>query len=202
MSPTRSQSVRDRQEAERDEGERLAPWAQRSAKSRGRLHPEAEHAYRTAFARDRDRVVHSRAFRRLQYKTQVFVPHEGDHYRNRLTHTLEGSQIARTLARTLRLNENLAEAIVLAHDLGHTPFGHAGQGECQQQGDAAPHKECLQIRTVTSHPERWRATRGAPHGGRSAALRRAEGTIGPCRRHPACCSVPVPRMSTRAYSRP
>ncbi len=122
MSP-----ARDRLEAERDELARLAPWAQASAESRGRIHAEAEHAYRTAFARDRDRVVHSRAFRRLQYKTQVFVPHEGDHYRNRLTHTLEGSQIARTLARTLRLNENLAEAIVLAHDLGHTPFGHAGE---------------------------------------------------------------------------
>ena len=120
-------AVRWREEAERDETRGLAPFAQSSAASRGRLHAEDEHAYRTAFARDRDRVVHSRAFRRLQYKTQVFVPHEGDHYRNRLTHTLEGSQIARTLARTLRLNENLAEAIVLAHDLGHTAFGHAGE---------------------------------------------------------------------------
>ena len=120
-------AVRSRREAEQDEAARLAPWAQLSAESRGRLHPEEEHAYRTAFARDRDRVLHSRAFRRLQYKTQVFVPHEGDHYRNRLSHTLEGSQIARTLARTLRLNENLAEAVVLAHDLGHTPFGHAGE---------------------------------------------------------------------------
>ncbi len=120
-------AVRSREEAERDEVERLAPYAQCSAATRGRVHAEDEHAYRTAFARDRDRIVHSRAFRRLQYKTQVFVPHEGDHYRNRLSHTLEGSQIARTLARTLRLNENLAEAIVLAHDLGHTPFGHAGE---------------------------------------------------------------------------
>ena len=120
-------AVRSRLEAEQDEAARLAPWAQLSAESRGRLHAEPEHAYRTAFARDRDRVLHSRAFRRLQYKTQVFVPHEGDHYRNRLSHTLEGSQIARTLARTLRLNENLAEAVVLAHDLGHTPFGHAGE---------------------------------------------------------------------------
>ena len=127
MSSVRSPSVRSRQAAEQDERDRLAPFAQRSAASRGRLYPEEEHPYRTAFARDRDRVLHSRAFRRLQYKTQVFVPHEGDHYRNRLTHTLEGSQIARTLARTLRLNEDLAEAIVLAHDLGHTPFGHAGE---------------------------------------------------------------------------
>jgi len=120
-------SLRTRADAERDERERLAPWAEKSGDSRGRLHPEPEHAYRTAFARDRDRIVHARAFRRLEYKTQVFVFHEGDHYRNRLTHTIEGSQIARTLARALRLNEDLAEAVVLAHDLGHTPFGHAGE---------------------------------------------------------------------------
>jgi dGTPase len=112
---------------EAEERERLAPCAVRSCDSRGRVVPEAEHPYRTAFQRDRDRIVHSRAFRRLEYKTQVFVHHEGDHYRNRLTHTLEGSQIARTVARALRLNEDLAEAVVLAHDLGHTPFGHAGE---------------------------------------------------------------------------
>ncbi|MDX1649348.1 MAG: deoxyguanosinetriphosphate triphosphohydrolase [Myxococcota bacterium] len=119
--------MRTREDVEREERERLAPWAQKSGASRGRVHPEPEHAYRTAFQRDRDRIVHSRAFRRLEYKTQVFVYHEGDHYRNRLTHTLEGSQIARTLARALRANEELAEAVVLAHDLGHTPFGHAGE---------------------------------------------------------------------------
>ena len=120
-------SLQARAEAEQQERERLAPFAEKSGDSRGRLHPEPEHPYRTAFARDRDRIVHARAFRRLEYKTQVFVYHEGDHYRNRLTHTLEGSQIARSLARTLRLNEDLAEAVVLAHDLGHTPFGHAGE---------------------------------------------------------------------------
>jgi dGTPase len=122
-----SAAIRTRAGAEAEERTRLAPYAQMSADSRGRVHAEPEHAYRTAFARDRDRVVHSRAFRRLEYKTQVFVPHEGDHYRNRLTHTLEGAQIARTLARALRLNEDLAEAIALAHDLGHPPFGHAGE---------------------------------------------------------------------------
>ncbi|MEM7413322.1 MAG: deoxyguanosinetriphosphate triphosphohydrolase [Myxococcota bacterium] len=120
-------ALRDRLAYEREERDRLAPWAVHSAASRGRLHVESEHPYRTAFARDRDRIVHSRAFRRLEYKTQVFVFHEGDHLRNRLTHTLEASQISRTIARALRLNEELAEAIVLAHDLGHTPFGHAGE---------------------------------------------------------------------------
>ena len=119
--------VRDREAFEREEAERLASVAVKSAESRGRLHPESEHPYRTCFQRDRDRIVHSRAFRRLEYKTQVFLYHEGDHYRNRLTHTLEGGQISRTIARALRLNEELAEAVVLAHDLGHTPFGHAGE---------------------------------------------------------------------------
>ncbi|MDG2050355.1 MAG: deoxyguanosinetriphosphate triphosphohydrolase [Myxococcota bacterium] len=116
-----------REERIRTERIILAPWACQTGQSRGRLVEEANHPIRTAFQRDRDRVVHSTAFRRLQYKTQVFVHHEGDHFRNRLTHTLEGAQIARTIARALRLNEDLAEAIALAHDLGHTPFGHAGE---------------------------------------------------------------------------
>jgi dGTPase len=119
--------VRTRESYEQEEEARLGPFAQRAGRSRGRVYAELEHPYRTAFQRDRDRIVHSRAFRRLEYKTQVFVRHEGDHYRNRLTHTLEGSQIARTIARALRANEDLAEAVVLAHDLGHTPFGHAGE---------------------------------------------------------------------------
>jgi len=116
-----------RDEYEARESALLAPWAMRSAESRGRAHPEREHPMRTAFQRDRDRIIHSTAFRRLEYKTQVFVNHEGDYYRTRLTHTMEGAQITRTIARALRLNEDLAEAVVLAHDLGHTPFGHAGE---------------------------------------------------------------------------
>ncbi|MBW2242782.1 MAG: deoxyguanosinetriphosphate triphosphohydrolase [Deltaproteobacteria bacterium] len=141
--------VATRQDREAEERERLAPFAQLSGDSRGRLHPESEHPHRTAFARDRDRIVHSRAFRRLEYKTQVFVFHEGDHERNRLTHTLEGSQIARTVARGLRLHEDLAEAVVLAHDLGHTPFGHAGEkvlnGWMQQDGGFDHNRQTMRV---------------------------------------------------------
>lgn len=109
------------------EAKRLAPYAMASKNSKGRRYKEDEHPFRTAFQRDRDRIIHCSAFRRLEYKTQVFVYHEGDHYRTRLTHTIEVSQIARTIARALRLNEELAEAIALAHDLGHPPFGHTGE---------------------------------------------------------------------------
>ncbi|MFA5063420.1 MAG: deoxyguanosinetriphosphate triphosphohydrolase [Candidatus Omnitrophota bacterium] len=105
----------------------LAPYAMESGQSKGRVHPEKEHSYRSAYQRDRDRIVHSAAFRRLEYKTQVFVNHEGDDYRTRLTHTIEVSQIARTIAGVLRLNIDLTEAIALAHDLGHTAFGHSGE---------------------------------------------------------------------------
>ncbi len=105
----------------------LAPYACHPSASRGRLEPEPESPSRSCFQRDRDRLIHSTAFRRLTYKTQVFVYHEGDHYRNRLTHTIEVAQIARSIARALDLNEDLAEAVALAHDLGHTPFGHTGE---------------------------------------------------------------------------
>ncbi|OGQ58290.1 MAG: deoxyguanosinetriphosphate triphosphohydrolase [Deltaproteobacteria bacterium RIFCSPLOWO2_02_FULL_50_16] len=116
-----------RKNYEEIERENLASYAMKSQETQGRIHPEEEHPYRTAFQRDRDRIIHSNAFRRLEYKTQVFVYHEGDHFRTRLTHTIEGAQISRTVARALRLNEDLAEAIILAHDLGHTPFGHSGE---------------------------------------------------------------------------
>ena len=110
----------------------LAPYACHPARSRGRRHAEAESPTRSGFQRDRDRVIHATAFRRLQYKTQVFVYHEGDHYRTRLTHTLEVAQIARSISRALNLNEDLAEALALAHDLGHPPFGHAGEDALDQ----------------------------------------------------------------------
>lgn len=116
-----------RKEIELREERELAPYAMKSNNSRGRKYPEDEHQYRSVYQRDRDRIIHSTAFRRLEYKTQVFVNHEGDYYRTRLTHTIEVSQIARSIARVLNLNEDIAEAISLAHDLGHTPFGHSGE---------------------------------------------------------------------------
>jgi dGTPase len=112
---------------EREEEERLSPLACKSARSRGRQRPEEPSPVRTEYARDRDRILHSKAFRRLKYKTQVFFSPSGDHYRTRLSHTLEVAQIARTVSRALRLNEDLTEAIALGHDVGHAPFGHAGE---------------------------------------------------------------------------
>lgn len=116
-----------REALEQRERETLAPQAAKSADSRGRLRPEQEDDVRPAFQHDRDRIIHSKAFRRLKHKTQVFFAPAGDHYRTRLTHTLEVSQIARTIAKVLRLHEELTESIALGHDLGHTPFGHAGE---------------------------------------------------------------------------
>lgn len=125
-------------------GERalLAPFAEKSGDSRGRQHSEPSHAYRTEFQRDRARIIHSRAFRRMEYKTQVFLNGTGDHLRTRLTHSIEVASISRTIARALRLNEDLAEAIALAHDLGHAPFGHSGEemlAECMRDHGGFDH---------------------------------------------------------------
>src|SRR5256714_10345178 len=118
---------RTRQELEAIERQTLAPYAQFSADSRGRKYPEPPPDWRTEYQRDRDRVIHSRAFRRLEYKTQVFLNGTGDHLRTRLTHTMEVAATARSISRALRLNEDLTETIALAHDLGHSPFGHKGE---------------------------------------------------------------------------
>jgi dGTPase len=151
-----------REEVAALEDQLLAPYAMRSAASRGRAHPEAEHPFRLAFQRDRDRIIHSTAFRRLEYKTQVFVNHEGDYYRTRLTHTMEAAQITRTIAKSLRLNVDLAEAIALAHDLGHTPFGHAGERALNEL--MAPHggfeHNAQSLRIVDELEERYPTFRG------------------------------------------
>src|ERR1700722_5239263 len=132
-----------------------APYASKPEESRGRLHPEPEHEMRSPFQRDRDRVIHSTAFRRLKHKTQVFVYHEGDHYRTRLTHSLEVAQIARSISRALGLDEDLAEALALAHDLGHTPFGHAGEealnAEMAAYGGFSHNEQTLRILTRLEH---------------------------------------------------
>ncbi len=140
----------------------LAPYAAHAESSRGRRHPEPDPIARTQFQRDRDRIIHSTAFRRLEYKTQVFVNHEGDLFRTRLTHSLEVAQIGRAIARNLRLNEDLLEAIALAHDLGHTPFGHAGQDalhECMQQFGGFEHN-LQSLRVVDELEERYAAFDG------------------------------------------
>ena len=134
----------------------LAPQATGEQDSGPRRHPEREHPYRTCFQRDRDRVVHCSAFRRLDYKTQVFVPHEQDHFRTRLTHTLEVAQVARTVARARRANEDLAEAAALAHDLGHPPFGHAGEQVLAElmadHGHFEHNRQSLRIVDYLEHP--------------------------------------------------
>ncbi|HUE50042.1 MAG TPA: deoxyguanosinetriphosphate triphosphohydrolase, partial [Candidatus Dormibacteraeota bacterium] len=131
-----------REQMEATERTTLAPFAQKSGDSRGRKYREQSHAYRTEFQRDRARIIHSRAFRRLEYKTQVFLNGTGDHLRTRLTHSIEVASISRTIARALALNEDLAEAIALAHDLGHTPFGHSGEeilAECMRDHGGFEH---------------------------------------------------------------
>jgi dGTPase len=139
---TESTGWKTREQMEVTERDSLAPFAQRSGESRGRKYPEQSHAYRTEFQRDRARIIHSRAFRRLEYKTQVFLNGTGDHLRTRLTHSIEVASISRTIARALGLNEDLAEAIALAHDLGHTPFGHSGEevlAECMRDHGGFEH---------------------------------------------------------------
>jgi dGTPase len=151
-----------RQALEDAEAARLAPYAMASRGSRGRRHLEPEHPFRMVFQRDRDRIIHSTAFRRLEYKTQVFVNHEGDYYRTRLTHTIEAAQVTRTLARTLGLNEDLAEAVALAHDLGHTPFGHAGERTLDRlmQGHGGFDHNGQSLRIVETLEERYPRFRG------------------------------------------
>lgn len=144
---------------EADERGVLAPFAQKSGDSHGRKYPEPSHAYRTEFQRDRARIIHSRAFRRLEYKTQVFLNGTGDHLRTRLTHSIEVASISRTIARALSLNEDLAEAIALAHDLGHSPFGHSGEemlAECMREHGGFEHnRQSLRVVEVleSAYPE-------------------------------------------------
>ena len=145
-----------REQIEQAEKERLAPYACLAINSKGKKFSEEKSTNRTDFQRDRDRILHSTAFRRMEYKTQVFVNHEGDHYRTRLTHTLEVSQIARSVARILRLNEDLTEALVLSHDIGHTPFGHAGQVVMEElmktYGGFEHNQQSLRIVEELEHP--------------------------------------------------
>ena len=140
----------------------LAPYACKPSESRGRLFPEPETPMRSCFQRDRDRVIHSSSFRRLKHKTQVFVYHEGDHYRTRLTHSLEVAQIARSVCRSLHLNEDLGEALALAHDLGHPPFGHVGEvvlDECMQEHDGFDHN-AQSLRLLTRLEHRYASYKG------------------------------------------
>ncbi|MDH5571161.1 MAG: deoxyguanosinetriphosphate triphosphohydrolase, partial [Gammaproteobacteria bacterium] len=141
---------------------KLAPYAANDENSRGRCYPEPSPSYRSQFQRDRDRIIHSAAFRRLEYKTQVFVNHEGDMFRTRLTHSIEVAQLSRTIARILNLNEELCETIALAHDLGHTPFGHAGQDALNESmKDYGGFEHNLQsLRTVDELEERYAEFRG------------------------------------------
>src|SRR3954466_401750 len=146
-----------RQQREANEATMLAPYAVKSGDSQGRNYPEDEDAYRTAFQKDRDRILHTTAFRRLEYKTQVFVNYEGDYYRTRLTHTLEVAQIGRSLAAALGANVDLVEGICLSHDLGHSPFGHAGEhilNELMQDHGGYDHNRQT-FRIVTELEERY-----------------------------------------------
>ena len=171
-----------------------APYASQPEASRGRLYPEAEHEMRSPFQRDRDRIIHSTAFRRLKHKTQVFVYHEGDHYRTRLTHSLEVAQIARTIARALGLDEDLAETVGLAHDLGHTPFGHAGEealnAEMAAHGGFSHNDQTLRILTLLEHGY-------AEFDGLNLTWETLEGTV----KHNGPLEAPVPPTIAEYNSR-
>src|SRR5216110_2640094 len=147
---------KSRDQMEASERATLAPFAQTSGESRGRKHFEPSHAYRTEFQRDRARIIHSRAFRRMEYKTQVFLNGTGDHLRTRLTHSIEVASISRTIARALRLKEDLAEGIALAHDLGHAPFGHSGEemlAECMRDHSGFDHnRQSLRVVELLETP--------------------------------------------------
>jgi dGTPase len=151
-----NENWKTREQMEAAERALLAPFAQKSADSRGRKYPEPSHAYRTDFQRDRARIIHSRAFRRMEYKTQVFLNGTGDHLRTRLTHSIEVASISRTISRALGLNEDLAEAIALAHDLGHAPFGHSGEemlAECMRQYGGFDHnRQSLRVVELLENP--------------------------------------------------
>ncbi|MEM9777710.1 MAG: dGTP triphosphohydrolase, partial [Chloroflexota bacterium] len=147
----------NREHLEEMENQYLAPYALKSGETAGRVYPESESSTRTAFQRDRDRIIHTRAFRRLEYKTQVFIFYEGDHYRTRLTHTIEVAQIGMALARGLGANQDLTEAICLAHDLGHSPFGHAGEWALNDlmEGHGGFNHNAQSYRVVTELEERY-----------------------------------------------
>ena len=151
-----SENWKTREQMEATERATLAPFAQKSGESRGRKYAEPSHAYRTEFQRDRARIIHSRAFRRLEYKTQVFLNGTGDHLRTRLTHSIEVASISRTITRALSINEDLAEAIALAHDLGHTPFGHSGEeilAQCMRDHGGFEHnRQSLRVVELLENP--------------------------------------------------
>ena len=173
-----------REQLEAREREILAPQAAKSADSRGRLRPEPEDDVRPAFQRDRDRIIHCKAFRRLKHKTQVFFAPTGDHYRTRLTHTLEVSQIARTIAKVLRLHEELTEAIALGHDLGHTPFGHAGERviDTLMPGGFNHYEQSLRIVDVLENDGRASTSRGKCATGSRSTRRASRARRSACRR--------------------
>jgi dGTPase len=173
----------------------LAPYAQKSKLSKGRRRKESEHSYRSCYQRDRDRIIYSTAFRKLEYKTQVFVNHEGDYYRTRLTHTLEVAQIARSIARALRLNEDLVEAIALAHDLGHTPFGHSGEDALNEvmKGRGGFDHNVQGLRVVDYLEERY-----PEFPGLNLTYEVREGII----KHSTAYDVPRPAMSFESTASP